>query len=93
MSILVDDSTKLLVQGIAGREGAFHATRNQAYGTQVVAGVTPGKGGQEVDGIPVFDTVADAVEATGANTAMVFVPPASPRTRSTRPPTAASTWS
>ena len=75
MSILVDDSTKLLVQGITGREGAFHATRNKAYGTQVVAGVTPGKGGQEVDGIPVFDTVADAVEATGANTAMVFVPP------------------
>ncbi len=75
MSILVNDSTKLLVQGITGREGAFHATRNKAYGTQVVAGVTPGKGGQEVDGIPVFDTVADAVEATGANTAMVFVPP------------------
>jgi succinyl-CoA synthetase alpha subunit len=75
VSILVDDSTKLLVQGITGREGAFHATRNKAYGTQVVAGVTPGKGGQEVDGIPVFDTVADAVEATGANTAMVFVPP------------------
>jgi succinyl-CoA synthetase alpha subunit len=75
VSILVDASTKLVVQGITGREGAFHATRNKAYGTQVVAGVTPGKGGQEVDGIPVFDTVADAVEATGANTAMVFVPP------------------
>ena len=75
MSILVNGSTKLVVQGITGREGAFHATRNKAYGTQVVAGVTPGKGGQQVDGIPVFDTVADAVEATGANTAMVFVPP------------------
>ena len=75
MSILVDGSTKLLVQGITGREGAFHATRNRAYGTNVVAGVTPGKAGQDVDGIPVFNTVADAVEATGANTAMVFVPP------------------
>jgi succinyl-CoA synthetase alpha subunit len=75
MSILVDGDTKLVVQGITGREGAFHATRNKAYGTQVVAGVTPGKGGQDVEGIPVFDTVADAVDATGANTAMVFVPP------------------
>ena len=75
MSILVDEGTRLVVQGITGREGAFHAARNKAYGTQVVAGVTPGKGGQEVEGIPVFDTVRDAVEATGANTAMVFVPP------------------
>jgi succinyl-CoA synthetase alpha subunit len=75
MSILVDGSTRLVVQGITGREGAFHATRNKAYGTQVVAGVTPGKAGQDVDGIPVFNTVADAVEATDANTAMVFVPP------------------
>ncbi len=75
MSILVDESTKLVVQGITGREGAFHATRNRAYGTRVVAGVTPGKAGQDVEGIPVFNTVDDAVEATGANTAMVFVPP------------------
>jgi succinyl-CoA synthetase alpha subunit len=75
VSILIDASTKLVVQGITGREGGFHATRNKAYGTRVVAGVTPGKGGQEVEDIPVFDTVADAVEATGANTAMVFVPP------------------
>lgn len=75
MSILVDASTKLVVQGITGREGAFHATRNKAYGTNVVAGVTPGKAGQDVDGIPVFNTVRDAVEETGANTAMVFVPP------------------
>ena len=74
MSILVDESTKLVVQGITGREGAFHATRNRAYGTDVVAGVTPGKAGQDVEGIPVFNTVDDAVEATGANTAMVFVP-------------------
>jgi succinyl-CoA synthetase alpha subunit len=75
MSILVDASTRLVVQGITGREGGFHATRNKAYGTQVVAGVTPGKAGQELDGIPVFNTIDDAVEATGANTAMVFVPP------------------
>jgi succinyl-CoA synthetase alpha subunit len=75
MSILVDEGTRLVVQGITGREGAFHATRNKAYGTQVVAGVTPGKSGQDVDGIPVFDTVRDAVEERGANTAMVFVPP------------------
>ena len=75
MSILVDASTRLVVQGITGREGAFHATRNKAYGTNVVAGVTPGKAGQDVDGIPVFNTVRDAVEATDANTAMVFVPP------------------
>lgn len=75
MSIFVDGNTKLVVQGITGREGAFHATRNKAYGTNVVAGVTPGKAGQNVEGIPVFNTVADAVDATGANTAMVFVPP------------------
>jgi succinyl-CoA synthetase alpha subunit len=75
VSILVDEGTRLVVQGITGREGAFHAARNKAYGTEVVAGVTPGKGGQEVEGIPVFDTVRDAVEATRANTAMVFVPP------------------
>lgn len=75
MSIWVDENTKLVVQGITGREGAFHAGRNKAYGTNVVAGVTPGKAGQDVDGIPVFNTVRDAVEETGANTAMVFVPP------------------
>lgn len=75
MSILVDKDTRLVVQGITGREGAFHATRNKAYGTNVVAGVTPGKAGQDVEGIPVFNTVKDAVEATDANTAMVFVPP------------------
>src|SRR5213596_2438680 len=74
MSILVDKSTRVVVQGITGREGSFHATQCKAYGTQVVAGVTPGKGGQEVGGIPVFDTVAAAVEETDANTAMVFVP-------------------
>jgi succinyl-CoA synthetase alpha subunit len=75
MPILVTAETRLVVQGITGREGSFHATRNRDYGTAVVAGVTPGKGGQDVQGIPVFDTVAQAVEHEGANTAMVFVPP------------------
>jgi len=74
MAIIVDRETRLVVQGITGREGSFHATRNKAYGTNVVAGVTPGKGGEEVDGIPVFDTVRRAVSETWANTAMVFVP-------------------
>jgi succinyl-CoA synthetase alpha subunit len=75
MPILVTAETRLVVQGITGREGSFHATRNRDYGTAVVAGVTPGKGGQDVSGIPVFDTVAQAVEKEGANTSMVFVPP------------------
>lgn len=74
MAIIVDRDTRLLVQGLTGSEGRFHGLRNRAYGTQVVAGVTPGKGGQDVEGIPVFDTVAAAVEQTGANTSMVFVP-------------------
>jgi succinyl-CoA synthetase alpha subunit len=74
MAIIVDSATRLLVQGITGREGSFHTARNQAYGTNVVAGVTPGKGGAEVEGIPVFDTVREAVAATEPNTAMVFVP-------------------
>jgi succinyl-CoA synthetase alpha subunit len=74
MAILVDEGTKVVVAGITGSEGTFHALRNRAYGTQVVAGVTPGKGGQDVDGIPVFDTVADAVERTGADTSLIFVP-------------------
>ncbi|HYX87379.1 MAG TPA: succinate--CoA ligase subunit alpha [Gaiellales bacterium] len=75
MAILVTAETRLVVQGITGREGSFHARRNRDYGTQVVAGVTPGKGGQDVDGIPVYDTVEEAVRAQAANTAMVFVPP------------------
>ncbi|MFN2595283.1 MAG: succinate--CoA ligase subunit alpha [Actinomycetota bacterium] len=75
MSILIDDRTRLVVQGLTGREGSFHAGRNRSYGTDVVAGVTPGKGGSDVDGVPVFDTVAEAVSKTRANTAMVFVPP------------------
>ena len=74
MAIIVDKETKLVVQGATGREGSFHTLRNRAYGTDVVAGVTPGKGGQDLEGIPIFDTVAEAVEETGANTSMVFVP-------------------
>ncbi|MGH2871834.1 MAG: succinate--CoA ligase subunit alpha, partial [Solirubrobacteraceae bacterium] len=75
MSILVDERTRLCTSGITGREGTFHTLRNRDYGTDVVAGVTPGKGGQDVDGIPVFDTFHEAVAQRGANTAMIFVPP------------------
>jgi succinyl-CoA synthetase alpha subunit len=74
MAIIVDKDTRLVVQGLTGREGRFHALRNQAYGTNVVAGVTPGKAGQDVEGIPVHDTVASAVVETGANTSLIFVP-------------------
>src|SRR5215211_6541255 len=74
MSILVDQDTRLVVSGITGREGTFHGLRNRDYGTDVVAGVTPGKGGQDVDGIPVFDSIAAAVSERGANTSMIFVP-------------------
>jgi succinyl-CoA synthetase alpha subunit len=75
MSVLVDAGTRLCVSGITGREGTFHAMNNRRYGTQVVSGVTPGKGGQDVEGVPVFDTFRAAVAETGANTAMIFVPP------------------
>src|SRR3977135_2255055 len=75
MSVLVDRETRLRVSGITGREGTFHAMNNRRYGTQVVSGVTPGKGGQDVEGVPVFNTFHDAVSETGANTAMIFVPP------------------
>jgi succinyl-CoA synthetase alpha subunit len=74
MAIIVDSDTRLVVQGLTGSEGRFHGLRNKAYGTNVVAGVTPGKGGQDVEGIPVFDTVAGAVEQAGANTSLIFVP-------------------
>ena len=74
MAILVDEGTKVVVAGITGSEGTFHSLRNRSYGTDVVAGVTPGKGGQDVEGIPVLDTVEDAVAATGANTSLIFVP-------------------
>jgi len=75
MAVLVGKETRLVVQGLTGKEGTFHTRQAVAYGTQVVAGVTPGKGGKEVDGIPVFDTVEQAVGATGANASVVFVPP------------------
>ena len=74
MSILINKDTKVIVQGITGRDGSFHAAKMKEYGTQVVGGTSPGKGGQEVDGIPVFNTVKDAVAATGANTSIIFVP-------------------
>jgi succinyl-CoA synthetase alpha subunit len=74
MSILADKSTRLLVQGITGREGAFHTLRMVEYGTQVVGGVTPGKGGQRVHDVPVFDSVAGAVQGTGANASVIYVP-------------------
>jgi succinyl-CoA synthetase alpha subunit len=74
MSILIDQGTRLCVAGITGREGRFHTLNNRSYGTQVVAGVTPGKGGADVEGVPVFDTFSDAVAETGANAAMIFVP-------------------
>ena len=75
MAVLIDRSTRLLVQGLTGREGTFHAKQAQAYGTAVVGGVTPGKGGTTHEGWPVFDTVADAVRETGANASVLFVPP------------------
>ncbi len=74
MAVIVDTATRLVVQGLTGSEGRFHGLRNRAYGTKLVAGVTPGKGGQDVEGVPVFDTVAAAVREAGANTSMVFVP-------------------
>jgi succinyl-CoA synthetase alpha subunit len=75
VSVLIGPETRLVVQGITGSEGAFHTRRNRDYGTNLVAGVTPGKGGQDFDGVPIFDSVADAVATTGANTSMIFVPP------------------
>ncbi|HEV8628155.1 MAG TPA: succinate--CoA ligase subunit alpha [Acidimicrobiia bacterium] len=74
MAIIIDENTRVVVQGLTGREGRFHALRNRDYGTKVVAGVTPGKGGTDVEGIPVFDTMVDAVGATGANASIIFVP-------------------
>ena len=75
MSILVGSDTKLVVAGLTGREGSFHGGNNKRYGTDLVAGVTPGKGGQDVDGTPIFDTMHEAVSEAAANTAMIFVPP------------------
>ena len=75
MSILIDENTKVVVQGLTGREGQFHGLRNRDYGTKVVAGTRPGKGGEEIEGIPIFNSVKEAISATGANTSLVFVPP------------------
>jgi len=75
LSILVDRNTRVVVQGITGREGSFHTAQMIAYGTKIVAGVTPGKGGTEHEGVPVFDTLAEAVENTGANASVIYVPP------------------
>jgi succinyl-CoA synthetase alpha subunit len=75
VSIFVDENTKVIVQGLTGGQGRFHGLRNRAYGTKVVAGVTPGKGGQDVEGVPIFDTVSEAKAATGANASFVSVPP------------------
>ncbi len=74
MSILIDRKTKVVVQGITGRDGAFHTKQMLNYGTKIVAGITPGKGGEKVEGVPVFNSVAEAVEATGANTSVIYVP-------------------
>ena len=76
MSILIDENTKVVVQGITGREGQFHALRNRDYGTKIVAGTRPGKGGESIESIPIFNTVEEAIEGTGANVAMTMVPPA-----------------
>jgi len=75
MSIWVNEETKIVVQGLTGKEGRFHAEKCREYGAKIVAGVTPGKAGQEVDGVPIFNTVADAVDATGATASLIFVPP------------------
>ena len=74
MSVLINKDTRVIVQGITGRDGSFHAAKMKEYGTNVVGGTTPGKGGQQVDGIPVFNTVREAVAATNANTSIIFVP-------------------
>lgn len=86
MSILIDEKTPILVQGITGDKGTFHAKEMIAYGSNVVGGVTPGKGGKTHCGVPVFNTVKEAVEATGATTSITFVAPPSRRTRSWRRP-------
>ncbi len=74
MAIILDNDTRLVVAGLTGSEGRFHGLRNRAYGTNLVAGVTPGKGGQDVEGVPIFDTVAESVDKAGANTSLIFVP-------------------
>jgi succinyl-CoA synthetase (ADP-forming) alpha subunit (EC 6.2.1.5) len=90
MASWLSTDTKVVVQGLTGREGKFHALAGRDYGTQVVAGVTPGKGGTTVEGIPVFDTVHEAVAKTGANASLLFVPPPAAADGSWKPPTRAS---
>lgn len=92
MSIFVNKDTKVIVQGITGREGQFHTRQCVNYGTNVVAGSTPGKGGQDMDGIPVFNTVRQGVEATGANCSLIFVPRPLPRMPFSRLWTPEWTW-
>src|SRR5213078_1408520 len=75
MSVLIDENTRVVVTGLTGSQGKFHGLRNRDYGTKVVAGVTPGKGGSDVEGIPIYDTVEEAVQKTGANASFVVVPP------------------
>ena len=90
MSVLVDKNTRVLIQGITGATGQLHTRLCREYGTQMVAGVTPGRGGTDFEGIPIFDTVAQAVAKTGANASVIFVPPPARPTPSSRPPTPAS---
>ena len=92
MAILINRDSKIIVQGITGKNGLFHAMQCRDYGSQVLAGVTPGKGGTVVEGFPVFDTVAEAVVATGANVSLIFVPPPGRPTRSLRLRTLESNW-
>ena len=92
MSILVNERTKVICQGFTGKQGTFHSEQCLAYGTQLVGGVTPGRGGEQHLGLPVFDTVRDAVRATGATASMIYVPAPTPPTRFSRPSTPASSW-
>ena len=93
MSIYLDQDSRVIVQGITGSAGAFHTRQMLDYGTKVVGGVTPGKAGAEVEGVPVFDSVSQAVRGTGADVSVIFVPPRSPPTRSARGSTPGSPWS
>ncbi len=92
MSILINKQSRIVVQGITGKTGLFHTKQCREYGTQIVAGVTPGKGGVHVEGIPVFDTMEEAVAVTGANVSMIFVPPRARPTPSSRPARPGSNW-